>query len=88
MAAARRGQIGVSQLRVALVAAAHGGEVAALDVEGDGELAAADRPVVDRRDRRHLDAGAGQEHLVGEVELGSVDPSLDDVEAGIGGDAA
>ena len=33
----------------------------------------ADRPVVDLDDRRDLDAGPAQEHLVGDVQLGAVD---------------
>src|SRR5687768_482676 len=72
---------------VALVAAAHGGEVATLDVERGREVAGPDRTVVDRRDRGDLDAGAGQEDLVGQIELGAVDPPLHHLQARIGGDA-
>ena len=53
---------------VALDLAAHGGEVGLLELAGD--LArVADLAVVDRADRHDLGRGAGEERLVGEVEV-------------------
>ena len=54
--------------------AAHRVEVAVADELPDrADLARADRPMVDLDDRRDLDAGPAQEHLVGDVQLGPVD---------------
>ena len=49
-------------------------------------LAAADRVIVDLAHRHQLGRGAGHEQLVGQVELGARDVSLDDLEAEVMGD--
>jgi hypothetical protein len=41
----------------------------------------ADRPVVDARHRHRLHPGAGEEDLLGEIDLGAVDRPLDDLDA-------
>ena len=50
--------------------------------------AVADRVVVDLADRHELGGGAGEEHLVGEVELGARDVALDHLVAEVAGDRA
>src|SRR5688500_15782960 len=60
---------------------AHRVEVPVADQPADrAHLAGADRTVVDLDDRRDLDAGPAQQHLVGDVQLGAVD------RAGLDGD--
>ena len=58
-------------------AAANGLEIGVAHLGGQGpDGALADRVAVDRQDRRHLGGGAGEERLVGDVELGPVDLAL------------
>src|SRR5439155_26653328 len=55
------------------------GEVEVLEGASDlAHLALTDGPAVDLRHRSDLDAGAAQEDLVGDVELGAVDAPLHD----------
>src|SRR5579862_396150 len=67
---------------VAVDLAAHGGEEDLLDAAGDGAgLAVAHHPVVDRADGHDLGGGAGQERLVGGVEVAAQDVAGLDVDA-------
>ena len=60
---------------------------AGLHRAGDGAgLAGADRVVVDLADGRQLGRGAGDEDLVGQVELGAGDVALDDLVAEVARD--
>ena len=64
--------------------AAHRSEVALADQPRDrADRARADRPVVDLDDGADLDAGAAQEHLVADVELGAVDRADLDGDPGV-----
>ena len=55
---------------------------AALHRAGDlARAAGADRVVVDLADRHQLGGRAGQEDLVGQVELGARDVALDDLDS-------
>src|ERR1700694_283318 len=49
-------------------------------------LAATDQVIVDLADRDELGSGAGQEHLVGEVQLRPSEVALDDLMPEIAGD--
>ena len=70
-----------------VVLAAHDGEEGLLQRLGDrARLTAADGAVVDRADRHDLGRGAGEERLVGEVDVGATEEHLAHRVAEVAGD--
>src|ERR1700690_854489 len=67
-------------VRMAIVLALARREVSIRECAGRvAGLAVTDATVVDLDDRRHLGAGAAEQHLVGDIELAAIDPALDDL---------
>src|SRR2546423_3985668 len=81
----RRSVDGCEPGPVFAIPAAHDLEIQFLQPLDDRpDLAIADEPAVDVDHRRNLGAGAAEEDLVGNVELGAVDRALEDFHAELG----